>query len=132
MSGKNVLMKLFFGGIIFLFAVALAYTTANYLDEGGGYTHSSKYWLVLMSASVVYILLGVTVSSVFPVSLGFLFSSDVLILHALGARYNEIPDPAKTALVAIILIILYVFAWQKLGDEPPSPSASQSTLQSAP
>ena len=127
MSGKNTWMKLFFGGIIFLFAVALAYTTANYLDTGTLRTHSGEYWLVLMVASIVYVLLGVTVSNVFPVSLGFLFSADVLILHTLGAKYGEIPDPAKTALVGVILVILYVFAWKKLGDaSPPAMQSAQS------
>jgi hypothetical protein len=121
-------MKLFFGGIIFLFAVALAYTTANYFYTEAGPTHSSVYWFTLMIAGVIYILLGVVVSSVFPVSLGFLFSADVLILHTLGAKYGEIPDPAKTALVAIVLIILYVFAWKKLGDNQSSISAAPENV----
>ena len=138
MSTKNAVLKIFFGGIIFLFALALAYATANYLGHApNGYAYgvyqgsqADVYWYTLMIAGGLYVAVGIAVSTVFPVSLGFLFSADVLILYVLGSRYGTIPSFAKLALVGVVLLILYAFAWKKLGDEPEQQPLSPPTITS--
>ncbi len=129
MSTKNTLLKVIFGGIIFLFALALAYAIASYFDRdfyASHYMHSDSYWYTLMIAAGIYVAIGIAVSSVFPVSLGFLFSADVLILHVLGDQYGAIPQYAKLALVGSVLCMLYIFAWNKLRDVPSLGSTAQS------
>ena len=119
MTQKNALLRIIFGGIIFLFSLAFAYFTASYLAK----TNALDYWFVLTISSIVYVVIGVIVSSVFPISLGFLFAADVLILHVLSQKIGVIPTVHKTALVGVVLLILYAFSWWKLEDPvlPPTP-----------
>lgn len=111
---KNNFIRIVLGMIIFLFGTALAYFTANYMDTSQG----PNYWLTLAIFGAAYVLVGVVTSMLFPVSLGFLFSADVIILHVLFDQYGKIDEIYKALLVAFILFILYVFTWLKLGDTP--------------
>lgn len=111
---KNNFIRIVLGSIIFLFSTALAYFTANYIDA----SHGPNYWLALAAFGGVYVLVGIVTAMVFPISLGFLFSADVVILHVLFDQYSKIDEMYKVLLVAFILFVLYVFAWLKLGDHP--------------
>jgi len=79
---KNQSLKIFFGLIIFLFSVALAYFTANYVSSSGYF----DYWATLAIFGAAYVLIGIAVSMIFSISLGFLFAADVVILHLLGGH----------------------------------------------
>jgi uncharacterized membrane protein YcjF (UPF0283 family) len=74
--GKSAI-KFMFGLIIFLFSLALVYFTADYVDQGNIF----DYWMTLFISSVAFIVIGIIVYHILPVSLGFLFAADVLILH---------------------------------------------------
>lgn len=120
-SGKNTAVKLIFGLVIFLFSLALAYFTANYVDSttslSGLYQKEANYWLALFLFAGVYVIIAICVLKIFPISLGFLFSSDVLIIHLLFENFGEIQNLAKIAIIGFVLIILYWLAWFKLKDE---------------
>ncbi len=105
----NNVVKIIFGCLIFLFSLALAYFIASYVDK----IHAFDYYFTLAFIAIGYILCGLAVSQIYALSLGFLFASDVLILHVLASKYTQFETIYKTGLVAIMLIILYSFAWFK-------------------
>lgn len=112
----NMLIKLGFGLLIFMFALAFAYFTAHYAEVSG----YMDYWYTLAAFAGIYIVIGTFVSRVFPVSLGFLFSSTLLLLHVLFEKYADISDIFRALLLGVILILLYLTAWLKTGDSPSS------------
>ncbi len=117
---KNQSLKIFFGIIIFLFSVALAYFTASYVSTNGYF----DYWATLAIFGAAYLLVGIAVSMIFSISLGFLFAADVVILHLLFQYYGQWADTLKLILVGGILVILYACAGIYLKDrhaEPVSP-----------
>ena len=113
MNGKNILLKLGFGLVIFAFALAFAYFTASYLDS----SWHVDYWLALEGFAGLFVLVGIVVSSIFPVSLGFLFSASILVMHIFLQKYDVIPDASKAIMLGVILIILYLAALRKHKDD---------------
>ena len=120
MSDKNITLKFVFGLMVFAFSLALAYFSASYLRNEASF----DYWGVLLVFAGVYILVGMLVSMIYPVSLGFLFSADVLILNVLFENFGDWMDISKAMVVGVILLVLYLFAWIKLSDEN-KPSLSE-------
>jgi len=126
--------KLVFGLMIFAFSLALAYFIAVYLRNN----HYFDYWGALMIAGGIFITIGVFVSSIIPVSLGFLFSADILVLHVLMANFGDFSDGIKALFVGLILAILYLLAWSEFSKpefEQKSQKAkiiSQEVLKSKP
>src|SRR3989344_997171 len=112
MTGDKVAVKIIFGIVIFMFSLALAYFTASYVNK----EQLFDYWTTLLMFAVVYVAVGIAVYRVFPVSLGFLFSADVLILHLLFENFGTIPNVAKTLIIGLALVTLYGFAWMNMKD----------------
>ncbi|MBI2607249.1 MAG: hypothetical protein HYW51_00235 [Candidatus Doudnabacteria bacterium] len=110
--------KVFFGLLIFMFSVALAYFSASYVRT----EQIFNYWTTLILFSAVYIIVGIIVYQVFPISLGFLFSADVLILHLLLENFGDIASNTKTIIIGLVLVVLYLFAWMNMKDEPSEPA----------
>ena len=110
---KNNLLKIIFGLIIFLFGLSLAYFTASYLSKAQDFDR----WLTLAIFSLVYIGIGVGVYSVFPISLGFLFGADVLLLNLLSMQYGDFPNAATVLILGIVLVVLYIFSWYRFKDD---------------
>jgi hypothetical protein len=110
---KGQYLKFFFGFAIFLFALALSYFTADYLKSN----NLLDYWGALALFAGIYVLLGIIVSMVFPISLGFLFSADILIINILLQYYGQWADLLKCLLVGAILLALYAATWIKLKDK---------------
>ena len=148
---KNQGLKIAFGIIIFLFSVALAYFTAWYFQDNerkavntpsiyeydayqnidnrsdinsryygvsGGF---DVFWIVLLIFGGAYILIGIFVARIFPISLGFLFAADVTILHALNDQYRGLDSGVKALIVTVLLVGLYSFAAIKLKDRSLAP-----------
>ena len=115
-GNSNTLLKIGFGLLIFMFALAFAYFSANYANS----SKYMDYWYALAIFAGIYIVIGTFVSSIFPVSLGFLFSSTLLLLHVFSEKYADISDVFKSVLLGCILILLYLSAWIKTGDKSPS------------
>ena len=88
---KNQTLKILFGFVIFLFSLALGYFTANYLSSNGYF----DYWGTIAIFAGAYVLIGIIVSMVFSVSLGFLFAADILIIHLLFQYYGQWADVMK-------------------------------------
>ncbi len=109
MNAKNLSLKIWFGIIIFAFSLALAYFTASYIQSTG----QIDYWLVIEAFAGLFVLVGIAVSSIFPVSLGFLYSATILIMNVLLEKYDIIPDLNKATLLGVILIVLYIVALAK-------------------
>jgi len=103
---KNQIAKVLFGTIILIFSVSLAYFTANYFGDNDIF----DYWGTIAAFVGAYVLIGIAVSMIFPISLGFLFAADVLILHLLYHYYGEWADTVKTGVVGFILVVLYSVA----------------------
>lgn len=121
---KNQLAKVLFGIVIFLFSVALAYFTASYMRTNALF----DYWGTLAIFACVYVLVGIAIVAIFPISLGFLFAADVLILHLLLNYYGEWADVLKLSVIGAVLIILYASTATWLQDvEAPSTPASVPT-----
>jgi hypothetical protein len=116
---KNQSLKLLFGLMIFLFSIALAYFTANYVSSNNYF----DYWGTLAIFAGAYIVIGIAVSMIFSISLGFLFAADILVLHLLFQYYGQWADVVKLILIGAILIVLYIFAGVLLGDEDTGASA---------
>lgn len=120
---KNQTLKILFGVVIFLFSLALGYFTANYLSANSYF----DYWGTIAIFAGVYVLVGIVVSRIFSVSLGFLFAADVLILHLLLQYYGEWADVIKLATTGAVLLVLYAAAGFLLNDKrdafasPPAP-----------
>lgn len=119
---KNQSLKIFFGLIIFLFGVALAYFTADYVSTSGYF----DYWATLALFGAAYLLVGIVVSMIFSISLGFLFAADVVILHLLFQYYGTWADALKLILVGGILVVLYACAGLFLRDRSSVPPTGPS------
>ena len=113
MIKKDEFLKVIFGLIIFLFSVALAYFTATYVQKSIDF----DYWNVLLLFAGVYLVVGLITVKIYPISLGFLFSADVLILNNLYENFGNWDDIVKTLIVGGILIVLYLIAWFVLADK---------------
>ncbi len=124
---KNQNLKIFLGTIIFLFGTALAYFTAGYVSTN----HLFDYWGTIAIFGGAYVLIGMVVSSIFAISLGFLFGADVLILHLLLQYYGDWADFVKLAVIGVILAILYVTAAIMMNDLPEA-SATPAAAPSVP
>jgi uncharacterized membrane protein len=135
---KNQGLKIGFGALIFLFSIALAYASAWYFDgreSGGGGIFNAlspsgnfdAFWITLLIFGGAYILIGIIVARVYPVSLGFLFASDVVLLHVLNNQYGGFDNGIKSLIIFVLLVILYLFAFLKLQDK----SHPASSLQNA-
>jgi len=111
---KNIALKFTFGMIIFLFGTALAYFTANYVKTAGVF----DYWGTVAIFSCAYVLIGIAISMVFAVSLGFLFAADVLIISLLVQYYGAWAAPLKLIVIGAILVILYAVSAVMLKDKP--------------
>ncbi len=132
---KNQGIKFFFGIIIFLFSVALAYFTAWHFggQRNNGFFFNAYYnsntsssldafWTTLLIFGGAYILIGISVARIFPISLGFLFAADVTLLHALSDQYHGLHNGIKSLIIFLLLILLYLFAAFKLKDGSPNSS----------
>ncbi|MEK7555097.1 MAG: hypothetical protein AAB518_03900 [Patescibacteria group bacterium] len=117
MKPENRTVKVIFGIIIFLFSIALAYFSADYFAKAPVRDTFSIYLLVF---GAFYILVGLAVARIYPVSLGFLFSADVLLLHGLGDEYADFGKWVKIAIIGGILLILYASAWIGFDKEKPA------------
>lgn len=115
---KNTAVQLIFGGIIFLFGTALGYFTASYLSRSGTFTYENT----LLMFGGAYLLVGVVLMKVFPVSLGFLFSADVFLLHVMGKDYRGYQNLMKALITGIIIVLLYLLAYWKLRDRSDEPA----------
>ena len=109
--------------MIFLFSVALAYFTANYVSSGNYF----DYWGTLAIFGGVYIVIGIAVSMILSVSLGFLFAADVLIVHLMLEYYGQWADVLKLVLVGTILVVLYICAAFLMKDQPALLAVSTDT-----
>ncbi len=110
---KNQGLKIVFGLVIFLFSLALAYFTANYLSSSNLF----DYWGTIAIFAGAYVLIGILVASIYSISLGFLFSADVLIVHLLFQYYGQWADIIKVIIVGGILIVLYITSGISLMDK---------------
>jgi len=126
MKSENNNLKLIFGGIIFLFGLAFAYFSADYMTKSAQLLAHSSLLLIFGGA---YILIGAAVARVFSISLGFLFAADVLVLHAMATEYHGIDAFIKVVIVGVMLVGLYAFAWFKLKNQPVAGDASQAPAQ---
>jgi len=112
---KNQTLKILFGFVIFLFSLALGYFTANYLSSN----HYFDYWGTIAIFAGAYVLVGIIVSQIFSISLGFLFAADILIINLLFQYYGAWADIFKLVIVGAILIVLYISAAVSLSDRSP-------------
>ncbi|MST04123.1 MAG: hypothetical protein EXS49_00960 [Candidatus Pacebacteria bacterium] len=101
-------IKLTFGTIIFLFSSALAFFSASYISQ----EKLLGYYSALLIFGGVYLIVGILIAKIYPVSLGFLFAADVIILRALSEDYKHYGDMSKVFITGAILIILYFVAWR--------------------
>lgn len=124
MNTKNAAVKIVFGSIIFLFSGALAYFAASYSEKNGWL----DYWITLVLFAALFMTVGILVSRIFSISLGFLFSADVLFLYALGANVETVQVIYKAILVAFILVALYFVAWYKIPEESSTGSAPPDNI----
>ena len=109
---KNQGLKLVFGLVIFLFGSALAYFTANYLSTNAIF----NYWGTVAIFAGAYVLIGIIIASIYSISLGFLFSADVLIISLLFQYYGQWADFLKVMIVGVVLIVLYIASGINLAD----------------
>lgn len=121
---KNTALKLIFGLVIFLFGSALAYFTANYM----GTTKAFDYWGTIAIFACAYVLVGILVVRIFAISLGFLFSADVLIISLLVQYYGTWAAPLKLTVVGAILAILYIVSALRLKDAPRQQAVSSAAI----
>jgi hypothetical protein len=107
-------LKVFFGVIIFMFSLALAYFAADYVKD----EQLLSYWTMLVIFGGLYAIIGIAVYQIYPISLGFLFSADILILHLLFENFGDIDPMLKVVILALVLALLYMFAWSYMKDDP--------------
>ncbi|MDP3741102.1 MAG: hypothetical protein Q8R08_02125 [bacterium] len=110
--------KIIFGFVIFLFSCAFAFFTAQWLNAD---TQGAAYSLTLFVFGVAYILVATATGQIMAVSLGFLFSADVVLLYLLASDFSGFASWAKVFIVGATLVVLYVYAWHKLKDEDQGP-----------
>lgn len=126
MSQKNATVKLVFGGIILLFSTALAFFTANYFKSAEIF----NYWSTLVIFTGLYIAVGIVVYKIYAISLGFLFSGDILLLYVLGENFGDIEVWAKFIILVAVVLMLYAITWAMFSEEdqvpvqPPVPSVA--------
>lgn len=110
--------KIFFGIIIFLFSLSLAYFSADYFTSPSlGAAPATLGWgFAMMCFGLFYAVVGVFLFRIMPVSLALLFSADIALLHALADSYNQIEGMYRVALIAIVLVVVYIFAWYRCKD----------------
>jgi len=113
MNNKNTMLKLIFGLMILAFSLALAYFIAAYVDDNKIF----DFWGTLLIIAVVYAIVGLLVINIIPISLGFFFSADWLIINLLFNNLGDWPDYVKTLVVCGALIVLYFIALLKLSDD---------------
>jgi|GEM_PF-2068168 len=112
-----------FGLIIFSFSLALAYFTASYVESASVF----DYWGALLLMSAVYLIVGIAVYQVYAISLGFLFSADIMVIHLMSENFGDLDSPIKMFVVGGVLLVMYGFAWQFLKDEPLPPMQQPPT-----
>ncbi len=113
---KNQGLKAVFGLVIFLFSSALADFTANYMSTNALF----NYWGTIAVFGGAYVFIGIILASIYSISLGFLFSADVLIISLLFQYYVQWADVLKVVMVGVIIIILYIATSVSLGDKTDS------------
>lgn len=123
---KNKILKVVFGLIIFSFSLALAYFTAIYTDKNT----QVSYWTTLLIFTGIYLVVGLVVSKIYPISLGFLFSADILLLNILFENFRGYENIIKVIIIGVILVILYAIAFLVLPDDDqsnvsPAPKSQQ-------
>jgi hypothetical protein len=106
--------KLFFGVIVFLFSVSLAYFSADYLASGADansmFVTEGGRGLAMFGFGLLYALLGVVLVRIMPVALGFLLAADVALLDALARNYDKIEGMYRVGMIGIVLVVVYLFA----------------------
>jgi hypothetical protein len=107
MNQKNAAVKLIFGGVILLFGTALAFFTANYFRTNT----ILNYWSTLVVFTGIYIFAGIVIHKIYSISLGFLFSGDILLLYVLGDNFGDISVWTKLVLLIAVLVMLYSITW---------------------
>jgi hypothetical protein len=125
---NNQSIKIFFGIVIFLFSLSLAYFTASYMRTNNLF----DYWGALALFACAYVIIGIAISMIFSISLGFLFAADILILHLLFQYYGNWADAVKLTMIGAILVVLYVAAGFWLKDKPQAIGASAVAPSSSP
>jgi len=113
MNNKNVSLRIIFGVIIFLFSLVFGYFTSSYLGKNS----IVDYWGALVIFAGLYVLIGVMVSQVFSISLGFLFSADILILNVLLKNFGDMANIVKVGILGLTLVVLYIVSWTKFSDK---------------
>jgi hypothetical protein len=127
---KNATAKIFFGIMIFAFSLALAYFSADYFssDAGMGAFAAGGWGLIMFGFGLLYAIAGVLLVRVLPVSLALLFSADVALLHALARNYNSIEGMYRVGMIAVVLVIVYLFAWYRCKDSMLGLEESQAKI----
>ncbi|MBI4053719.1 MAG: hypothetical protein HY397_00140 [Candidatus Doudnabacteria bacterium] len=123
MTQERSIFKIIFGSVIFLFSNAFAFFTAELLAPS---SYDSTRTLVLFIFGVIYVIVGAASAKVVAIGLGFLFSADVVILYLLFEDFPGFVEGAKLLIVGLTLGALYLYAWEKLADEPASPTSGIS------
>lgn len=111
--------KIFFGVIIFLFSVSLAYFAADYIEgigRGAQWTSQMGMGLTMFCFGIVYAALGVFLYRILPVSLGLLLAADVALIDALARNYDKIEGIFRVGIIGGVLIVVYLFALYRCKD----------------
>lgn len=125
------IIKVVFGLAIFLFGLALAYFTADYVANNTG----ADRWISHIFFIAVYLVVGMVVMNIYSISLGFLFASDVLLLDVLGSNFYRLDDWVKALIVGVILALLYAIALRRFSNsaaqpaQPPPPPVPPVVVQ---
>ena len=120
MNDNRSTFKILFGVVIFLFSAAFAFFVAGFLDPTG----ANSYSMVLFVIGVFYVIIGIAVLRIMAVSLGFLFSADVVILYLLANDFSTYDSFLKIVIVGLSLVAMFYYAWYKLRDNVPDVPAS--------
>ena len=112
-SELDLLIKVSLGAVIFAFSLALAYFSADALAAD---SREASYGLVLLGFGMAYVVVGIIVAHVFPISLGLLFAADVLLLHIFSKSFTGFVALLKAVIVGLALVALYTIALTQLKD----------------
>ncbi|MFH1112169.1 MAG: hypothetical protein V1712_03860 [Patescibacteria group bacterium] len=124
-TNNTDVLKVVLGIIIFAFSLAFAYFLAAYTDRHLIF----DYWGTLIIFAGLYIVVGIVIVNIFPISLGFLFSADILVLHALMENFGDLNEGVKALIIGLMLVVLYLIAWIWF---PDSKNRNQEEKVSAP